>query len=1116
MSALIVSADAQSDSGSIRITVTDEDGKSPLSLARVVLDGPVVTSELTNTRGVVSFVDVPDGIYRARIAKSGHQPITSAPFEVVNGRAVTVSVTLALSTSLKIIGTVVAKSSAAISSSSINADSAQRKLSNDLADALNKLSGVSVVTSNDDSDASQTISLEGHDASQTQLSLDGIPLNAPGTAGNLGSFATDLFGGASVRNGPQVGGLGGGVNFSTLQPTISWMSQSQFSTGSNGRYNYSLAESGSLGKLGVAVQDTFRQNTSLIDGMTFLDASGLDYSHNGDSSIYGQLARLRYQFGDAQTLTGTFLGSDRFTNLACLRQTTTVPCGYGPNNSSSGNVQLYSLADNALIGETSLVASVYGSTFNTVNDQLDRFVAGVAQPIGFANKTQSRGFTMNAQLPAKERHTISISTNGSWSDSTTSPLIAAASPYYNSTSSSDYASLQITDTVHSNDKVSLTESVGGSRATGGFSSVLGSGGLTWKPTSKDAFSASVSLGGVAAMQTRTNILSDPASLRFNCNGSVAYGNAPGDQPSASSSTSERLSYTRALTNGTVTFQVYNQVQNGTVLPVQVNGSVLGLPASYFASAQSFYQSQCGTTGTLAPSQFYFTSPVGGVQRVYQGGSITGFVRAGDLVIQPFYNVTVSKINSNDIRINNPYSIEVSGQQAPNVPQQRAGLVLDFKAPHSALEWLADAQYTGKNNQNNLPAYTQVDAGVSSVVQHGTLTLAVSNIFDTYAGTFASPANAVPYLTQNGTVIPTIARPLSPRTVSVTWSAKFGPGSHGVSSPSLASQVRGGDRGFGPGGGPNGGPGARGPGEGAVRFGPLPQAPPDHPLDVQPSCSSEIATTAKAISSTMQTFVAQIEAAKTAQGYPASMTAPTLEGAVVTYHGMGTAYAITIAPTVVSIASSPAVLASSGATTRGGGFRIGGGSSGVRAFFSCFALHIARADDISSHHLYSQGSQIFRAPVLIFMPSVGLYFEAPQQQAGQEQFRVYALPSAPPKDPFQLRTAATCTTDLSSTAGAALAELKTYFAHPATAKTSIWTISPHTAKNGTWYDLAPGDPSVIFALLNCGRIGNSTPQDIVKLGWDGALIPRLNYTPSLGIYLIRPQPNPNASPRPSGP
>src|SRR5580658_4183064 len=312
LAAVTPCARAQSESAEIDIVVVDVTTKQPLELARVLLDGPVITSELTGKNGKVVFTDVPDGIYRARIVKRGYDSLTSASFEVLDGRVVTVSFALASETGgLKVIGQVTAKASATVSSSSIDQNSPQRRLSSDLADALNKLSGVSISTSSDDSDATQTISLEGHDPTQTQLTLDGIPLNAPGSAGNLGGFATDLFQGASVHMGPTLGGLGGSVNFSTLQPTLSWITQLQLSTGSYGRYNYSVAETGSLGKLGIAVQTVSRLNPSLVDGDTYLDASGLDYSHDGDSYISGNLISTRYEFGDSNSLSGLFMNSTR-------------------------------------------------------------------------------------------------------------------------------------------------------------------------------------------------------------------------------------------------------------------------------------------------------------------------------------------------------------------------------------------------------------------------------------------------------------------------------------------------------------------------------------------------------------------------------------------------------------------------------------------------------------------------------------------------------------------------------------------------------------------------------------------------------------------------------------
>lgn len=1096
---------AQSDSGSIRIVVVSGTAaKTPVALARVVLDGPVIASEVTRANGEVTFIDVPDGIYRARVGKNGYQGVTSDAFEIVNGRAVVVTVTLALSTdtSLKTIATVTARSTAVVTTETVAADSAQRKLSSDLADALNKISGVTVSTSGDNNDADQTISLEGHDPSQTQLSLDGIPLNAPGTAGNLGTFATDLFGGASVNRGPQIGGLGGGVSFSTLQPTLTWRSQAQLAVGTNGKHNELFGESGSLGKLGVAFERTQRQNTSLIDGLRYEDSSGLDYVHDGDSTIAGSLARLRYQFSSSQILSGTFLGSNRSSNLACLRITQSLPCGFGPGNTSASNVQLYSLQDNVLAGDTDIVATVYSSTFSLLNDQLDRYVGGVAQPIGFATTNHNRGVTLSAELPERERHTISVQAVGSWSNSATTPLVSQANAYYNSTTSSRYEALTLSDSIHSNDKLNLSESVGVSDATGGISSVLGSLGATWKPTSKDAFSASLAFGGAAAAQTRSSVLTDPASLRFDCNGNVVYGNAPGDSPSASSSTSERLTYTRALASGYVSAQIYNQVQRGSVLPVEVNGSVLlangTISPAYLQAVQNAYQSKagCATAAPLSATQLYFTSPVGGVTRVYQGASLTAFAHLGNLVVQPFYDTTVSKIQSSDPRIDNPYSITVSGQQVPNVPMHRAGVVLDYKAPRSTVEWLADAQYVGANNPNNLPAYTQFDAAASTQFKRGTLTVAANNISNVLAGTFASSVNAVPYTTQNGMSIPTIARPLAPRNYSVTYTVRFGQGGEGSPTGGLRA----------------GGAPARG--GFFERMQGIPATPPANPLDVAPSCTSDGLASARALSMALKAYVARIEAAKTAAGFPAATPAPEVPGATVTYHGLGSTYALTIVPKLsasndrVRLASQ--VLANPSPAPGSNGRGNGGG---LRALIGCFALHIARPDDVAAHHLYSASNErggFFRAPQLLFMPSAGLYFEVRPPAAGQETFRVYALPSAPPSTPFEIRTAASCTPDLKATATDAIGELRAYFANSATAKTPLWTITAHTAKSGTWYDLAPGDPAMLGSLISCGRIATATPQDIVAKGWDGAMPPHLNYTPAFGLYLIRPQP-PNRPP-----
>ena len=141
---------------------------------------------------------------------------------------------------------------------------------------------------------------------------------------------------------------------------------------------------------------------------------------------------------------------------------------------------------------------------------------------------------------------------------------------------------------------------------------------------------------------------------------------------------------------------------------------------------------------------------------------------------------------------------------------------------------------------------------------------------------------------------------------------------------------------------------------------------------------------------------------------------------------------------------------------------------LRALAGCLALHIARSDDVTQRKLYSSSSPLFFVPQLNFMPAVGLYFVARQPQAGQEMFRVYKLPATAPHDAVR---------------GAHLGDVHRRGAEPrdagahrareslrnATRATPSWTITAHAAKSGTWYELDPGDPTVIPALLVCGHV-----------------------------------------------
>ncbi len=215
-----------------------------------------------------------------------------------------------------------------------------------------------------------------------------------------------------------------------------------------------------------------------------------------------------------------------------------------------------------------------------------------------------------------------------------------------------------------------------------------------------------------------------------------------------------------------------------------------------------------------------------------------------------------------------------------------------------------------------------------------------------------------------------------------------------------------------------------------------------------------------------------------------MAAPALTDATITYHGLGATYALSITPK---------------------------GSGTLRALAGCIPLHIARADDVTQRKLYAASSPLFFVPQLNFMPAVGLYFVARQQQPGQEAFRFYRLPTTPPKDAFEVRTSTTCVDQVRNLATQALGELKNHFASGA--PTPSWTITAHTAKSGAWYELDAGDVTVIPAIIACGRVAATTTEELSQRGFDGKPIPELNYAPSLGVYLVRPQPRRTPAPAP---
>ena len=1090
--AALVRPAAADDTGSITITITDASTHAPLGLARVLLDGPVIASELSGSDGKVSFVDVPDGIYRARVFKSSYDPATSAQFEVLTGRSITLDVALA-KPAVKSLGTITVTSAPAISSTNVGDTSAVRKLSDTLSDALGKLSGVSISTDpNGASDSQVTISLEGHDPSQTALTLDGIPLNAPGVAGDLRSINTDLFSSANANFGPSAGSLGGSVGFRSLEPTLTWQGKFTTSLGTYSKAATVVQASGTTGRLGIAFTASIRGSQSPLADQTFLDSSGLDYTHAGATQNGGLLFKLRTSLGSAQTLSGTFAATNNYDDLVCARFTGPVPCGYGPGNFSTRHFALASLQDTALAGLVGLQFSLFGTGTTYDRDLLDRFVAGVPAPFGTISDSQTRGASVNATLPSHERHTFSIQATTTHARFDSLPLSSSNSLFALASSVSSFSTVSISDKIHSSNTLTLGARIGYSFSPQTSNAAIGGASASWAPTSADTYSGSLDFGGAGAGFSRSVPLTDPSSLRFDCNSGLGYGSGPGDQPGPTSSVSARLSWQHRLRAGQITATLYRQVQNDVLLNALVNGSVLPpgyFPPGYFPTAQAVYQSTagCGGASAFGPANLYLSIPVGATQRMYQGAQFTGGFRIGqNLVAEPYYNITEVVASSGSPFINNAFSLVVPGAQAPNQPLHRGGLTLDYKARHSAVEGLLNSTFVSGNNANNLPGYVTADAGVAITLTRGTLTLAETNIFNKFGYDFASSANSVPLETAGGSVIPTVARPLSPRQFSVTYSVKLGNVPQGNYTPSLLA-----DNGTRPAGGLAFGPGPGGPGGGLASLPALTATPTAHPLDPDSSrqaCTPDAAKQVRPLLDQIKAYVAAVDAAKVGDSYPASAPpdAPVIDGVNVAYHKTDTSYALTFTQTKFG---------------------------SIRSFIQCAPVHIGTTDQAKALGLFIPPTSAFSRFPLVYSPQGGLYVVRQPPTPGQEQFRLYRLPAGAPAAPFAVVGGAQCTAELKPTAVSLLGELQSYFVGfdpnaPESKPPAAWTITTHKTANGFWSELLLNDISRLPAILYCARVSTGSPDEIKARQLDGVRPPTLNYSPSLGIYLVRPTPPPN--------
>lgn len=772
----VLPAAAQSqESGALIVRVTDAATGLPIDNADVfLLGGDTPQSSLTNAKGVLIFDGLQPAIYRVQVSASQYKAAQSDEIELSDGQRLDVAVKL--SPAMKTIAAVVAHSRVTVSVESVDEDSAQRKVSQSLSDALNKIAGVNADTSLYGADSAFNISLRGANASQTAYSIDGIHLG--GAAGQALAGMQDLFSGASVDFSPSALSTAGSVNFFTVQPTKLW---NYAFSGAAGNYSNTMGSwsiTGGGGKIATAVEHAAAGQDYPLSGSYYADQTGRAYEHQGGFSRTEDLFKANVSLSPVSALHYMLLTGTSNSSSICASATALLPCGQGPGNYTHGWNSVNS------VGFTSLASHIQYNVFANFGRYVyngaepNRAVNGVLTPSYFSGSDPWSNASLMGSSTAG-RHTLSaggfIMMSGSRGTSTYNGVNAVAA-----THSQRSANYTIRDRVKSNDKLALAHVLSFAETTGAGSSLVFDETATWQPKSADVFEGSLGIGSRQSWNSFINPIGDPESADFDCHNGSVYINGPPDAPVKQSSLEYSFSWRHSFKRGYVTANLYRNHFAGQNFRAGV--PFAAEPPSLFPDGPAAYLNEvaqvwaqptvCGST-PFDPSRVYVSQTISGVGQVAQGFDVSGQVALSkNVMLFPRYAVTNSYISSLDPRLVATGSYYAPGAQVPHTPMHTAGLIVDGILPHASAEWLLDAEYTSANNGNNLPGYTIYNAGLIFNTAHGSVRLFEANVFGSHTGLFTTYQGVNPMPLQGGGTFAYATTPLPPRSFTIQYQVRW--------------------------------------------------------------------------------------------------------------------------------------------------------------------------------------------------------------------------------------------------------------------------------------------------------------------------------------------------------
>jgi hypothetical protein len=1052
----------------LRVTVRDAKSHAALPLAGVATYGPRSRRGLTGTDGVVPFEASPLGSYELVVSHDGY--VTKIVHDVrITGDVFSVTIELdrAKPSFLRQIGRTKTDIGNAASSTQTSRDSVVGIESLNIVDAVSVLPGI--VPQIDGQ--GETLSIFGHPANQTSVSIDGVPVSAFGNTANLQAFSLDLFQSVQIDHQSALSSSGGNVNFDTRNPTLDWIGTSNGVSGSYGNTGLSVTEAGTDGRLGISVAYAERGESGPLNGMRFLDSSGLSYTHDDLSETTGDAVKLRYPFSANDIVVASFVNLDSSSPLICTQFTGVVPCGYGPRNFQNNTIGSAQLRDLFVAGRLSAAVSIFHNDSNLDVDQSGRYIGGILSPQGSSARTGSSGTIVDGQYQVGSGYPINFKLTsidqmvnaGGNAFGSVVPLVA---------SSVNFLDASVSGEIYNRRRVSSTLTIG-EQQQGGQSNATQELSVRYRPSNSDTFTLDTRNGSLNVPPITFSGLADPSALAVDCGAhdAVGFGPSSGSADSSNSTTTLSLEHKGRKVSGT--FTARHEVDRNGPITALVRGSSLSnalFPPSYLASATENFVATCGAFGPVSPADLFFGVTAAVPMVIYNGGEAALHVDASrNVTLDLSYGATLARAFGAGGLLFSNVSTVVSGRQLPNQPVNTANLAATAALGRGGVRALANLNYVGVNNPNNLPAYATFDVGLDSRFQHGDhLTLSVLNAFGSHGGTFATNAGAVPLNTLTGP-FQTVAQPLQPRTVSLSLRIPFGIGAGLDDVPDYDA----------------------GPGVFGYRLYPYPNGPAPDPFAIDRRsgrCGPENASAGTHYLGVIKAYATRIEEMKMMSGaYPESLATEIREGVVMTYHRNVDSYVLVVSLDKHLSFQERLPIA--------------------RPLAGCSRYYSGTLVETQRRNLYipSYDEQQDLLPLAEYAPQVGFYVP-PSVVENDSFFPAYVeAPQEAPADPFELSSGPDCTPNVRMGARAFIELVRPYIDAFYGGKKELsvppgFRITPSSGNGaGTrWLTIEPPDVSVKL-LSTCIRIAGVRQETLDRLHIGGTVPPSLDFYPQLGFY-----------------